>query len=84
MADQGDSRVQGGLGPVEAVGGDDDGVGPAEQPLLQFDEGLCKDCIDVLGLREDRLNVEFTQRAGDEMYHPTLGGYSPEWSNEEV
>ena len=33
----------------------------------------------MLGLREDRLNVEFTQHSGDEMYHPTLGGYSPEW-----
>lgn len=41
---------------------------------------LIDDCIAVLGLREDRLNVEFTQHSGDEMYHPTLGGYSPEWS----
>ena len=39
---------------------------------------LVADCCEVLGLREDRLNVEFTQHAGDEMYHPTLGGYSPE------
>lgn len=36
-------------------------------------------CIEVLGLREDRLNVEFAQHTGDEMYHPTLGGYSPKW-----
>lgn len=47
---------------------------------LKVAKALCKVCIDVLGLREDRLNVEFTQHAGDEMYHPTLGGYSPEWS----
>ncbi len=45
---------------------------------------LCKLCIDILGLREDRLNVEFTQHSGDEMYHPTLGGYSPEWSADEA
>lgn len=45
---------------------------------------LCRDCIEVLGLREDRLNVEFTQHAGDEMYHPTLGGFSPEWSGDEA
>ena len=50
---------------------------------LEVAKALCKDCIDVLGLREDRLNVEFTQHAGDEMYHPTLGGYSPEWSEGE-
>lgn len=50
---------------------------------LEVAKALCKDCMDVLGLREDRLNVEFTQHAGDEMYHPTLGGYSPEWSEGE-
>lgn len=44
---------------------------------------LCAHCIEVLGLREDRLNVEFTQHSGDEMYHPALGGYSPEWSPDE-
>lgn len=50
---------------------------------MEVAKALCKDCIDILGLREDRLNVEFTQHAGDEMYHPTLGGYSPEWSEGE-
>ena len=50
---------------------------------MEVAKALCRDCIDVLGLREDRLNVEFTQHAGDEMYHPTLGGYSPEWSEGE-
>jgi len=45
---------------------------------------LIADCVEVLGLREDRLNVEFTQHTGDEMYHPTLGGYSPEWSEGEA
>jgi len=42
-------------------------------------QALCAHCIDIFGLREDRLNVEFTQHSGDEMYHPALGGYSPEW-----
>ena len=45
---------------------------------------LIQDCVDVLGLREDRLNVEFTQHAGDEMFHPALGGFSPEWTQEEA
>lgn len=44
---------------------------------------LSAHCIEILGLSEDRLNVEFTQHAGDEMFHPTLGGYSPEWSPDE-
>ncbi|HEY0207535.1 hypothetical protein [Acerihabitans sp.] len=42
-------------------------------------KALCAHCIEILGLREDRLNVEFTQHDGDEMYHPQLGGYSPDW-----
>ena len=45
---------------------------------------LIADCVEVLGLREDRLNVEFTQHSGDEMYHPTLGGYSPDWTADEA
>lgn len=50
---------------------------------LEVAKALCRHCIDILGLREDRLNVEFTQHSGDEMYHPTLGGYSPEWTEGE-
>lgn len=50
---------------------------------MEVAKALCRDCIELLGLREDRLNVEFTQHAGDEMFHPTLGGYSPEWSEGE-
>ena len=42
-------------------------------------KALCAHCLEILKLREDRLNVEFTQHSGDEMYHPTLGGFSPEW-----
>lgn len=42
-------------------------------------KALCAHCIDILGLAEDRLNVEFTQHSGDEMYHSVLGGFSPEW-----
>jgi phenylpyruvate tautomerase PptA (4-oxalocrotonate tautomerase family) len=51
-------------------------------PELRMDvaKALCAHCIEILGLREDRLNVKFTQHSGDEMYHPALGGYSPEWT----
>ena len=51
-------------------------------PELRMDvaKALCAHCIEILGLREDRLNVEFTQHSGDEMCHPALGGYSPEWT----
>jgi hypothetical protein len=46
---------------------------------MEVAKALCAHCVEVLGLREDRLNVEFTQHSGDEMYHPALGGYSPDW-----
>ena len=37
-------------------------------------------CIGILGLREDNLNLEFTQHAGDEMYHTMYGGLSDDWN----
>ena len=52
---------------------------PAEQ-RMDVARALCAHCIELLGLAEDRLNVEFTQHDGDEMYHPALGGYSPDWT----
>ena len=36
-------------------------------------------CIEIVGLREDNLNVEFTQHDGDEMYHTLYGGLSEDW-----
>lgn len=50
---------------------------------MEVAKALCKHCIEILGLGEGRLNVEFTQHSGDEMYHPALGGYSPDWSPDE-
>ncbi|MDN4589694.1 tautomerase [Xenophilus aerolatus] len=52
---------------------------PAEL-RMRVAQALCAHCIELLGLREDRLNVEFTQHSGDEMFHPALGGFSPDWS----
>jgi phenylpyruvate tautomerase PptA (4-oxalocrotonate tautomerase family) len=45
---------------------------------------LIANCVEILGLPHDRVNVEFTQHDGDEMYHPTLGGYSPDWRADEA
>jgi len=36
-------------------------------------------CEARLGLPAERVNIEFTQHTADEMYHPTLGGFGPEW-----
>jgi phenylpyruvate tautomerase PptA (4-oxalocrotonate tautomerase family) len=36
-------------------------------------------CQEILGLRDDNVNVEFTQHKGDEMYHTMYGGLSDDW-----
>ncbi len=50
---------------------------------LEVARALCQVCGEILALDQNLLNVEFTQHAGDEMYHPTLGGWSPEWSKDQ-
>jgi phenylpyruvate tautomerase PptA (4-oxalocrotonate tautomerase family) len=57
--------------------------GRSPELRMEVAKALCMHCVEVLGLSEDRLNVEFTQHSGDEMYHPALGGYSPEWDSDE-
>lgn len=44
--------------------------------------GLVAVCVELLGLRADRLVIEFTQHAGDEMYRAG-GGWSADWSEAE-
>jgi phenylpyruvate tautomerase PptA (4-oxalocrotonate tautomerase family) len=79
---------EGGVWRIPDVGGEPTEVsvmmldirkGRSPELRMEVAKALCAHCIEILGLREDRLNVEFTQHSGDEMYHPTLGGYSPEW-----
>ncbi|HYZ74579.1 MAG TPA: hypothetical protein VE641_15990, partial [Chthoniobacterales bacterium] len=40
-------------------------------------------CIEIVGLRDDNLNIEFTQHDGDEMYHTLYGGLSGDWNPNE-
>ena len=37
-------------------------------------------CEEVLGIEPTTLKIEFTQHAGDEMFHPHLGGFNSEWT----
>jgi phenylpyruvate tautomerase PptA (4-oxalocrotonate tautomerase family) len=52
---------------------------PAEQ-RVRLAEALINACVEILELRLDQINVEFTQHAGDEMFHPMLGGLSKDWA----
>jgi phenylpyruvate tautomerase PptA (4-oxalocrotonate tautomerase family) len=36
-------------------------------------------CEEVAGLDPALLKIEFTQHAGDEMWHPHLGGFNRDW-----
>ena len=56
---------------------------PAEQRAA-LAERLLEACREILGFRSDNLNLEFTQHAGDEMFHPLLGGLSDDWRADEV
>jgi phenylpyruvate tautomerase PptA (4-oxalocrotonate tautomerase family) len=51
---------------------------PAQQ-RAELARMLIDACIEIVGLREDNLNVEFTQHDGDEMYHTLYGGLSEDW-----
>jgi hypothetical protein len=41
-------------------------------PYLQLDT--------IVGLKDDNLNLEFTQHAGDEMHHTLYVGLSDDWN----
>ncbi len=56
---------------------------PPEQ-RAELARQLIAACIDILGLTEATLNLEFTQHSGDEMYHPLLGGLSQDWREGEA
>ncbi len=56
---------------------------PAEQRAA-LAEALVNACMESLELSIHEINVEFTQHAGDEMYHPMLGGLSDDWSENET
>jgi hypothetical protein len=54
---------------------------PAEQ-RLRLACALTDACVAALGLRPDRLAVEFTQHSGDEMFRD--GVFSADWSSAEA
>lgn len=51
---------------------------PPEQ-RAELSQALIEACVETLGLRSDRLAVEFTQHTSDEMYRPGRG-WGTEWT----
>ena len=56
---------------------------PPEQ-RAELAKELIDACVDILCLRIEQINVEFTQHSGDEMYHPMRGGLSTDWHPDEL
>ena len=46
-------------------------------------QSLIDVCLEICELDRLWMKVEFTQHAGDEMYHPHLGGFNADWSGDE-
>jgi hypothetical protein len=40
---------------------------------------LVRACQEILGFTDENINLEFTQHAGDEMFHTRFGGLSDDW-----
>ena len=54
-------------------------AGRTQDQRAELAKGLIEVCVELLGLRADRLVVEFTQHTGDEMYR-AAGGWSADWT----
>ena len=58
--------------------------GRTKEKRAGLSEKLLVACIEILGLKKEELNIEFTQHEGDEMYHPMRGGLSDDWVADEA
>ena len=57
--------------------------GRAAEQRAELAQALLDVCVETLKLRIDRLPVEFTQHAGDEMYRAGRG-WAPDWTTAEA
>ena len=57
--------------------------GRTPEQLTVLAKALLEACTEILDIKIEELNIEFTQHAGDEMYHPLMGGLSDDWFPEE-
>lgn len=71
-----------GTGESEAIVMCDVRAGRTPDQRAELARGLIAVCVELLGLRDDRLVVEFTQHTGGEMYR-AAGGWSIDWAEAE-
>lgn len=58
-------------------------AGRSVETRAHLARSLIDTCTDLLDLDALWTKVEFTQHAGDEMYHPHLGGFNKDWTGSE-
>lgn len=59
-------------------------AGRSVETRAELAEALITVCREDGGLDPDRVKVEFTQHAGEDMYHPHLGGFNRDWVGDET
>lgn len=59
-------------------------AGRSKEVREELSKKLIEVCNELLELEVNQLNIEFTQHAGDEMYHQWMGKLSENWSADEV
>jgi hypothetical protein len=57
--------------------------GRTAEKRAELARGLIDACRKIVGLRDDNLNLEFTQHAGGEMFHTLYGSLSDDCTPDE-
>ncbi|MGY4769594.1 hypothetical protein ACXC9Q_21970 [Kribbella sp. CWNU-51] len=57
--------------------------GRPDETRAQLAQSLIDLCVDMFDLDRLWMKVEFTQHAGNEMYHPHLNGFNSDWKGDE-
>lgn len=59
-------------------------IGRPKETRELLSKKLIEICNEILELKVNQLNIEFTQHTGDEMYHQWMGHLSDDWSTDEA
>lgn len=57
--------------------------GRPDETRAQLAQSLIDLCVEMFDLDRLWMKVEFTQHAGNEMYHPHLNGFNSDWKGDE-
>lgn len=58
-------------------------AGRAAAVRAELAEAVIAVCVQHGDLAADQIKIEFTQHPGEDMYHPHLGGFNRDWTQDE-